>query len=131
MPRYFFNINDGRKIITDPEGTEFRDDDSARVHAYQVVRELTRNREQRTSSWQLAVFRADGTRCFGLLFASVDDSILQLPPEVRSTVETAWRNAASLQEAINEVRTTLYQVKGTMARSQGKPYLATLHGVQL
>jgi hypothetical protein len=88
MARYFFNLNDGRKIIPDLEGTELPDDDSARVHACHVVRELSRNRERRTRSWRLRVCDAHGTLCFELLFASVDDSI-SIPPEVHVMVEDA------------------------------------------
>ena len=75
MPRYFFNLNDGRRIIPDLEGTELPDDDSARVHGCHVVRELARNRERTTRSWRLAVCDAQGTPCFELPFASLDDPV--------------------------------------------------------
>ena len=74
MPRYFFHLNTGDKIIPDPEGTELPNHDSARAHARQVVRELARNRERMTRSWRLAVFDGGGTPCFELLFASIDES---------------------------------------------------------
>jgi hypothetical protein len=74
MPRYFFNLNDGEKVIPDLEGTELPDDDSARAHAAQVVRELAKNREHETGAWRLAVCDAQGTLCFELLFASLGNS---------------------------------------------------------
>jgi len=89
VPRYFFNLNDGGKIIPDLEGTALPDHDSARAHAVQVVRELARNREQETKSWRLAVRDEQGTSCFEVLFASVDDMISQLPTAMRVMVEKA------------------------------------------
>ncbi len=71
MPRYFFNLNDGRQIIPDLEGTELPDHDAARAHGCQVVRELARNRERTTRSWCLAVCDAKGELCFEVPFASI------------------------------------------------------------
>jgi hypothetical protein len=75
VPRYFFNLNEGRRIIPDLEGTELPDDDSARTHGCDVVRELARNRERTTRSWRLAVCDAQGAPCFELPFASMDDPV--------------------------------------------------------
>ena len=107
MPRYFFNLNDGRKIIPDLEGTELPDDDSARAHAAQVARELARNREEETRSWRLAVCDAQGTLRFELLFASMDEAISRLPPVIRFMFEDADDSTASLNKAMEQVRTTL------------------------
>ena len=107
MPRYFFNLNDGRKIIPDLEGTELPDDDSARAHAVQVARELARNRERETRSWRLAVCDAEGTLCFELLFGSMDEVISRLPPVIRFMFEDADDSTASLNKAMEQVRTTL------------------------
>jgi len=83
MPRYFFNLNDGQKIVPDLEGTELADEDAARVHAAQVVRELARNREQTTESWRLAVCDVHGSMYFELSFASVQDATSAKPPVLR------------------------------------------------
>jgi hypothetical protein len=108
MPRYFFNLNDGRKVIPDVEGTELPDDDSARAHAAQVARELARNREQETRSWRLAVCDAQGTLRFEVLFASVGE----LPPRTRTVmrfmmvgemVEDDSQSTASRNDAAEEV----------------------------
>jgi hypothetical protein len=107
MPRYFFNLNDGQKIIPDLEGTELPDDDSARAHAVQVARELARNRERETRSWRLAVCDAEGTLCFELLFGSMDEVISRLPPVIRFMFEDADDSTASLNQAMEQVRTTL------------------------
>ena len=106
MPRYFFNLNDGQKIIPDLEGTELPDDDSARAHAVQVARELARNRERETRSWRLAVCDAEGTLCFELLFGSMDEVISRLPPVIRFMFEDADDSTASLNKAMEQVRMT-------------------------
>ena len=106
MPRYFFNLNDGQKIIPDLEGTELPDDDSARAHAAQVARELARNREEETRSWRLAVCDAQGTLRFELLFASMDEAISRLPPVIRFMFDDAGGSTASFNEAIEQVRMT-------------------------
>src|SRR5260370_11876186 len=113
MPRYFFNLNDGRKIIPDPEGTELPNDDFARAHAAQVARELAKNREQETRSWRLAVCDAQGTLRFDLLFASVDEAISRLPPAIRFMFDHAGGSTASLNKPIAQVRMTLlsYQAR--------------------
>jgi len=80
MPHYFFNLYDGRKIIPDPDGTELSDSHSARSHAFRVMRELARNREEQTNAWRLIVHEGDGTPCFELTFVSADDAIYRYPP---------------------------------------------------
>jgi hypothetical protein len=64
-----------------------------------------------------------------VLFASVDDSIRHLTPELRSSVENLCAKSASLSEAINAIKLTLTQVKGTIARSERAPYVAAINGV--
>ncbi len=116
MPRYYFSIKDDHRVVSDPEGTALRDEDAALAHAFQVVRELSRNREQQTRSWRLAVSNEQGAPCFELLFASVDDSVARLPPAMRAVIEDAYRNTALLKEEISQVRMTLRRLQGTMAR---------------
>jgi hypothetical protein len=80
MPRYFFNLNDGRNIIPDPEGTDLPDDHAARTHAYRVMRELARNREERTRSWRLVVCEEGHAATFELAFAPAEDTRYRYPP---------------------------------------------------
>jgi hypothetical protein len=87
VPRYFFNLNDGRRIVPDLEGTELPDGASARAHGCHVVRELARNRERTTRSWRLAVCDAQGTPCFELPFASPDDSVSTVMLPLRISVQ--------------------------------------------
>jgi hypothetical protein len=119
MPRYFFNLNDGQKIIPDLEGTELPDDDSARAHAVQVARELARNRERETRSWRLAVCDAEGTLRFELLFGSMEEVISRLPPVIRLMFEDADGNTASLNKAMEQVRMTLLSYEGREGEDLG------------
>ncbi len=111
MPRYFFNLNDDRKVIPDVEGTELPDDDSARAHAAQVARELARNREQETKSWRLAVCDAQGTLCFEVFFASVGELTSRTRTVMRfmvcEMVDDDSRSTVSRNDAIEKVLMTL------------------------
>jgi hypothetical protein len=73
-------LHDGCKIIPDPDGTELTDFHAARAHAFRVMRELSRNREERTSAWRLVVCEGQGTPCFALAFPSADDTMSRYPP---------------------------------------------------
>jgi hypothetical protein len=79
MPRYFFNLYDGHKIIPDPDGTELADCHSARAHAFRVMRELRKNREEKTNSWRLIVHDGGETACFELAFMSAGDAMYRYP----------------------------------------------------
>ncbi len=80
MPRYFFNLYDGRKLVPDAEGTELPDDQAARSHAFRVMRELARNREDETGTWRLIIQDACGTPCFELVFAAAEEAMNRYPP---------------------------------------------------
>jgi len=103
MPHYFFNLNDGQKIIPDLEGTALPDHASARAHAGQVVRELARNQERKTRSWRLIVRDEHGTLCFELPFESADAPISTI---IRHMVRDVIRNPASPNDAIEPLRMT-------------------------
>ncbi|MBO0750714.1 MAG: hypothetical protein J2P53_01275 [Bradyrhizobiaceae bacterium] len=76
MPRYFFDLFDGEKVIPDPEGTELPDVQAAHSHGFHVMRELARNREEQTSAWRLIVREGEGAPCFELVFASASDTAM-------------------------------------------------------
>jgi hypothetical protein len=128
MPRYYFSLKRRDGTLVDPDGLDLPDQATAREHALQVIDELMRNANVRTRGWRLAVLDQDRQSCFELLFASYDDSMAHLSPEFRSSVEMAYRRHASLTDAIVDVRTTLLQIRGTLARSDRKPYIAAEDG---
>ena len=126
--RYYFNLKRRDGTLVDPDGLDLPDQTAAREYALQVMSELMRNANVRTRAWRLAVMDQDKQSCFELLFASYDDSMAHLPPEFRSSVEMACRRHASLMDAIVDVRTTMPQIRGTLARSDRKPYVAAEDG---
>ena len=57
MPRYFFNVKDGRDI-PDTEGTVLADADAARVEAVAALGDLIKGHAEtfwKTSDWQMHV----------------------------------------------------------------------------
>ncbi len=131
MPIYFFNLKTARGDIRDPDGTELVDEPTAWGHARQVARELMKRREPESRSWRIDVRDSEGLQRFELLFASVDDSMSPLGPELRDLVENLYRKHASLTDTISEVRRSLLQLRATIQRSKRKPFLASLDGVTI
>ena len=128
MPRYYFNLKRRDGTLVDPDGVDLPDQAAAREHALQVIDELMRNANVRTRGWRLAVMDEGRQSCFELLFASYDDSMAHLTPELRSSVELIHRRHALLTDAIVDVRATMLQIRGTLARSDGRPYIAAENG---
>jgi hypothetical protein len=128
MPTYYFNLKDAHGIHVDPEGTELPDEAHAVEHARQVAQELMLSRETRTRSWRLQACDENRKTLFELLFATVDRTMHRFPPSMRNAIETVSARTAGLSDAISDVRTSLHQIRGTLARSEGAPYLATLNG---
>ena len=129
MPLYFFNLKTREGTIRDPDGTNLPDESSAIEHARQVARELMAHQKLGTRSWRIDICDGEGRSCTDLLFASLDDTISHLTPELRSSVEELCAQSSSLSETIRAVRLTLAQVRGTIARSEGAPYVAAIKGV--
>jgi hypothetical protein len=132
MPRYFFNLKTEKSMIRDFEGMELPDESSARDHAHIVARELMRNRNPLTTRlWRLSVCDSRSTLHFEVLFASLNRDFSHLPPEMRASIEDVCKKTVSLNDAIGQVRHTLRQVRGTIARSERAPYLAAMDGAEL
>ena len=128
MPHYYFNLKKRDGVLLDTDGMDLPDEAAARKHAHQVMRELMHNANVRTRACRLAVMDQDRRPCFELLFASYDDSMAHLAPELRSSIEMVCHRNASLTDAIVDVRTTIRQLKSTLARSDGRPYVAAENG---
>jgi hypothetical protein len=104
---------------------------AARDLARQVARELMKRREPQTRSWRIDVRDGEGRQCFELLFASVDDTITALGPELRDVIENLHRKQASLIDAIAAVQLSVQQIQGTIARAKGKPFLVCVDGMTI
>jgi hypothetical protein len=129
MPRYFFNLKTVRHTVRDLDGTELLDEGAAREHARGVAGELMRNSKPFTRSWRLDVCREAGRPCFQLLFVDVDESLKELPPQVRSSIEDWSAKSASLRDTIECVRLSVLQLRATLSRSERAPYIAAVNGV--
>src|SRR5262245_59346044 len=131
MARYFFNLRDGAAGVSDPEGTNFRDEAAAREYAVQVARELMGRAEAKRRHWQLDVCDGRGKPLFNLPFVAADNTLAPLAPETRRLVERACQNCRELGEAIFEARLAVLKSRATLARARGRPYLAAQFGRRL
>lgn len=118
MPTYFYNLQTIDGIIRDSEGTDFPSRYLAVEYGRIVARELMQHRESATRSWRLDVYDGEGTLCFDVLFATVDDSILHLPPELRRSVQDMHAKSASLIEMIHRTRLMMSQLRATIAQAE-------------
>jgi len=128
MPRYYFNLKDGRGLVRDFEGTELPDEGSIRAHAIDVARQLMRNREDARRSWRLQVWDCEHRIVFELLFADADRSLDHLSSELKASLMEMYAKTGGLTDTITDMRTTLYQLKGTLARVDRAPWLAAIDG---
>jgi hypothetical protein len=131
MPRYFFNLKTREGTILDRDGTHLPDDSAARRHAELVARELRANREPSTRAWRLDVRDGCERRCSNLLFATIDDSMSHLTPQLRASLEHFCASSADFAETIQALRLTLLEVRATMARAEGVLHLAAVNGKAL
>lgn len=131
MQTYYFNLKDGWKVIPDPDGTACASDEAAREHAIVVAREAMRNNEPQARKWRIQVCNASRKPLFEVLFAAVDESMDHLPRHIRDSVESLSGQLASLGDAVSDVRTSILQVRTTLARAEGHPYLVSLNGSRL
>src|SRR5690348_7510655 len=127
MPIYTFKLRDGSGDIEDANGVEFRHQEIAVRYAHDVVSELMKSRELETRSWRLEVYEG-GRPIYVIPFASVDPSLDHLAPKLRRIVESLSERRGVLDETIQSVRATVQESRALVARSRGKPYLATRFG---
>jgi len=131
MTTYYFNLKGHHGRYVDPLGTELPDLAQAKDHARQVARELMHRRELKTRSWRLEICDAQRMPVFELLFATVDPKLAELPPTLRTRVEELSARTGAMVDAIVDLRDTLHQLRGSLARSNRELYLAALDGTGL
>lgn len=131
MARYYFHLHTGDAFVRDRFGTELEDDAAARDHASAVARDLMRRREDKTRHWQLTVRDANGGFCFELVFAAADETIELLRPPLRHSLESMYGAVAHVSGAIGDLRTTVMQVRSTLAKADRIVHLAAIDGEQL
>jgi len=127
MPTYTFALRDGGPPIEDETGIGLTDRAQALGYAHQVAHELMKSRERKTRSWRLDVFE-EGERIYEIPFARIDSTLDGLPPQLRGSLEQVCDSLRSLRETVHASRVAVRESKALVARSRGRPYLATDRG---
>ena len=128
MATYTFKVLDGCGDVEDETGVSFRHRDRAIQYARDIVHELMRNREVQTRSWRLNVYEnGEGPICT-IPFASVDSTLDHVVPKLRTMVEGMSEQKRLLSDALHAVKVTVQESRALVARSRGKPYLASQFG---
>ena len=127
MPIYCFKLRDGRGGVEDEDGVSLLDNDRAIRYAHDVAHELMKSRELETRSWRLDVYER-GVRICEIPFASIDPTLDHLTPPQRTMVEKTSERVRSLSDALHAVEATVQETRALVARSRGKPYLASRFG---
>lgn len=128
MPIYTFMLRDGTDGVVDETGVKLAGQDCAIRYGNDVVRELMKNRELETRSWRLDIYENRDTGICQIPFATVDPTLDHLEPRFRNLVEDVSERRRQLSEAINALNTTVTESRALVARSRGKPYLASRFG---
>ncbi len=131
MSLFYFNLNNGHRLILDPEGTDLPSRDAAERHATLVAREIMRNNRSRTLTWRLHVCDSERRPCFELLFASVNEDLDHLSAELRNSVTSSAHRVATLNDDIRGVRQSLRELRATLARADRVPYLVAVDGMRV
>ena len=128
MAAYTYRLLDGCGEIEDETGVSFGHPDHAIRYARDVVHELMRNRELETRSWRLDVYEnGDGPICT-IPFVSIDPTLDHLLPNLRTMVEAMSERQRLFREALHAANATVQESRALVARSRGKPYLASRFG---
>jgi hypothetical protein len=128
MPMYYFNLKSYQGVDLDPDGVELIDDAQAREYGEEVALELMKGREIKTRAWRIDVRDANRRPIAELLFAYADPLVAALRSSSRVTVEQASARTAVLIDTILDIRNSYYELRATLSKSEGKPYLVSDNG---
>ncbi len=128
MTIYTFELRDGSSGIQDTIGVDLPDRERAYGYAEEVARELMSSREVQTRAWRLDVYENNGERIFAIPFTSVDRTLDHLGPELRSTIARGCEKDLAYKETVSAAQATMRKSRALVARSRGRPYLATDRG---
>ena len=128
MPSYTFRVLEGCDHVEDESGIDFQCRDHATRYARDIVLELMKNREVQTRCWRLDVYEDDHGPICTIPFARIDPTLDHLKPELRARVEALCDRRRSFNEMRHAVNATLQESRALVARSRGKPYLASQFG---
>lgn len=126
--RFYFDLNDGRRITLDREGTELQSEADAGGLAVTIARDISHNDYNRTRHWRVRVRNENHTAVSEVLFASVTDDLDYCPEPVRQNAIRAAQALASLADELQDVQASLRQLRATLSKARGLPYLAAVDG---
>ena len=87
-----------------------------------------RYREVQTRSWRLDVYENGDGPIHTIPFASIDPTLDHLLPNLRTMVDAMSERQRLLKEALHAADATVQESRALVARSRGKPYLASRFG---
>jgi hypothetical protein len=122
MPNYTFALRDGSDPIEDHTGVILTDREDAYQYAQGVVRELMTGREAQTRTWRLDVYENSAERIFEISFASLDQRLKDIRPQLCVLVEALREQERADCE---DARIVLRESRAPSARWDSKPYLNT------
>jgi hypothetical protein len=128
MPQYTFALRDGTRPVEDGSGVPLPDRESAIGYAENVALELMRGCEAETRIWRLDVFDQNGEVVSQIPFASLDPCLAHFLPAIRQQIIDFGERRRELMEAMHRARATMLEARALVARSRGKPYLASHMG---
>lgn len=71
MPRYFFNVTNGVRTVTDADGVQLGDEEAMRREAREMVTDLRKEANithADWSGWRVIVYDENGCECFEVKF---------------------------------------------------------------
>lgn len=128
MPNYTFELRDGHGGATDPVGVRLANRRKALQYARSVIHELMRGRERETRWWRLDVVENDGERILAIPFDSIDETLDHLSAAARQAMARHCASRRSFSEAMYDLLLTIRESRALVARSRGKPYVASVLG---
>jgi hypothetical protein len=128
MTTYFFDLLAQEGWIADDDGTSFSEVSAAMEHARVVAHELMRGAERSRRHWRLRV-RDEKSVGFGeLVFASVDPTLDNLRPRIRTLIENVSWGLGELTQRAIEMDGQRYEFRALLARLRRQPFLVATGG---
>jgi hypothetical protein len=128
MPTYTFKLLDDGGGVTDDIGLRLPDTKAAYGYACDVAFELMDHREAATRSWRLDVYENGAKKLFGILFATIDETLNHLKPDNRKLVEMTAMRRRLLHDTFHAAWITCRESQALIARSRGKLHLVADRG---
>ena len=128
MPAFYFHLRDGKSGAVDGRAQELSCASAAQGYAVHVARELMRGRELRTRHWRLDVVDEHGGVVAEVPFATIDETLNHLTPDLRRLVERLSTARREVSETLVGLDWVALYIQAPPARSHTKPYLVARDG---